>query len=514
MGSNFLEPRNSPITARDARMIRMSSISNYKILNKELFTSCASGNYDDVQTLLQNGAKPMPRRAKQNEFPLYITCRNGFFNILELLLHCLNDNGELLSSLKFVDNYGNSLFHITMKCITKRKEKASILNYTDHKKCMINILKYINLEKYTGIKFIKEKEHSLLLDACEEGLNDFVDRLLKDGADPTIYCKPREKKFAIHIACSKGYFDILELLIDRLKDLNDLEKGLQQKDTFGNTVIHAIVKGLEKEMKSARKSKTGNNGVQITNYIRCMSFLLPEYKDFVNIDAVNNVGNTALHTAVMLQRFHNQPLLVKILCDHGANWNIKNKEGKYAYIEQYSITPKEDEKIEIKGMRITSGCLKRANELYDACESCNLNKVKFFVENADCTIFLTEKEENTALSMAFSKGCFKIVDILVRKMKNNIDLNQVIPIIKKLSNNIKNQKELRSEDEEPNEIDYNKCLDILVEHYHLFTDVLYTACEVGDFNIVKKLIRKGAYPTLPLEQNREFCPILVAFKKG
>merc|ERR1712179_73089 len=115
---------------------------------------------------------------------------------------------------KFVDKYGNSLFHNIMKNISKNKGKY-VLVLVDYQKCMVKILRCINHKKYDAVKFISEKEHSLLVGACEEGLDEFVDRLLKDGADPTKYCKTREKKLAIHIAGSKGYIEIFQSLINK-----------------------------------------------------------------------------------------------------------------------------------------------------------------------------------------------------------------------------------------------------------------------------------------------------------
>ncbi|CAL4069662.1 unnamed protein product, partial [Meganyctiphanes norvegica] len=494
---------------------KMSNISYDTIHTIELYNSCASGNCEDVQKLLLIGASPMPSNTAEKEFPLYITCMNGFYKVLDLLLDRLKNNGELLAGLKVVDKYGNSLFHTIMKCISKRKTTVETFNSVDHKKCMVSILKCINHEKYDKFIFIKENEHNLLLDACDEGQTEFVDRLLKDGADPTKYCKFIEKKFAIHIAGSKGYIEIFRKLINKLKDLSKLQYGIQQKDNFGNSVLHTIVKGLEKTLKSSRKKFHENrfhDEEEINKFVECMRVLLPKYKDYVDIDAVNNGGNTALHTAVLLQKFHAESILVEILCDNGAKCDIKNKEGKYAVIGQYSNN--KDDYSKGIGTNIKTDALKREEDLYNACELCSIDKVKCYIEDADGTIFLTGKIYNTAIQMAFSKGCFQIVDILIQNMKKKLDVQEVIAIIKKLSNNIKKQNESRTENEEPKNFDYNKCIDIIVEHNHLFTDILYAACNAGDVNIVNKLICKGVYPTVPCDKSRKYCPIIAAFKNG
>ncbi|CAL4124292.1 unnamed protein product, partial [Meganyctiphanes norvegica] len=508
---------------RDATLIQMSNLSKDNTFNMELYNSCASGNYEDVKKLLQKGAKPLTRIASENESPLYITCRNGFHGILELLFENLEANNGLISGLKFADRYGNSLFHIIMKSISKSKAKAELLDFVYYKKCMEIILKYVNHEKYDEFKFIKEKEHCLLVDACEEGLHEFVDRLLNDGADPTKYCNRTEYRFPLHIAGSNGYILIFKSIVDRLKKINKLQLGLQQKDKFGNTVLHTISKGLEKTMKSARKQLASKNEDEIRKYseniqafVECMSVLLPEYLDYVDVDAVNDVGNTALHTAVLLQKFHYEFRMVDLLCENGANNDIKNKVGKYAVIEKFSLIPKRrDSRLKIKSMVIKTDNQKRAEDLYDACESGNLDYVNYYVEIADCTMFLIEKQETTAIRAAFSQGYFRIVEVLIRNIKKKLDLHQVIAIIKKLSSNIKKQHESSTVSVlwHP-EIDYDKCLDILVEHNHLFSDVLYAACKKGDANIVSKLLSKGVDPTLRHEQNEEFCPIFVSFKNG
>ncbi|CAL4071617.1 unnamed protein product [Meganyctiphanes norvegica] len=512
------------IRSRHDTSIPMSSNlqNENRTLNMELYKACTSGNYEDVRKLLQKGAKSMPKNATVNTSPVYITCRNGFHNILDLLLGNLEENDCLIPALEFVDKYGNSLFHIIMKSISKTKAKLDKSESVDYKKCLVNFLKYINCEKYDGCIFIKEKEHNLLLDACEEGINELVVRLLKDGADPAKYFKARERNFSTHIAGSNGYIEIFKRLVCKLEELNKLQNGLQLKDKSGHSVLHAIVKGLEKKCKSARKNKEEKNDDEIANFVECMRVLLPKYKDYVDIDGVDNAGNTALHTAALLQRFHSESRPIEILWVHEASSDIKNKKGHYAIIDNHSlISTYEETKSIVKGLRIKTDSLKRgltdtsydlhrAEDLYNACESGSLDQVNVYVEIADCTMFFKDKAQKTAIRVAFSKGYFKIIDLLIKNMKKKkLDLNQVMAIIKKLSHNIKKKNEALDDD-----IDYNKCLDILVDHNDLFTDVLYAACEKGDSNIVSKLLNKGVDPTLSAEQNKESCPILVSFKNG
>ncbi|CAL4118992.1 unnamed protein product, partial [Meganyctiphanes norvegica] len=481
----------------------MSSIQRDKTLNKmnmELYKACASGSYDDVQNLLQKGAKPMPRSATENNCPLYITCRSGLYSILELLLDNLESNDGLVSALQFVDKYGNSLFHILIKSIYKNKAKVDRFGI-DYDKCMGTVLKYTKHEKYNEFTFFKEKEHNLLVDACQKGLNECVRRLLKENVDPTKYYKPGDNKFAIHIAGSRGYIEIFESLINKLKDLNKLEYGLQQKDKFGNSVLHAISKGLEKTMQSSRKQNKSHED-KINNYVKCLCVLLPEYKDYVDIDAVNNEGNTALHIAAVLQKCYNESRFVEFLCEHGASNDIKNKKGRYAG----------SHKIGFEGITDES---KSAEGLYNACENGDLDQVKYYIEITEPTTVLRGKEGKSAICVAFSKGYYKIVDLLIKKMKKKIDLQQAIAIIKRFSQDNRKQITPSTEfDMVNNDVDYDKCLDILVENNQHCPNVLYAACKKGNVDIVSKLLSKGIDPTLPHDQNRKLSPIMVAFKNG
>ena len=156
-------------------------------------------------------------------------------------------------------------------------------------------------------------EYTLLQYACDNGLTDFVEELLKNGAktsrvDQTSLMSP------ILYAARNGYHKILEMLLITLKEQKELDKGvLRHKDLRKETVLHKVVK---------REYAVKNEGV---DYYRCLELLL-EKKRCLDLDAQDEFGNTALHYAVLCD----DQSFVRILLLNGAHLGIRNQFGTLA----------------------------------------------------------------------------------------------------------------------------------------------------------------------------------------
>ncbi|CAL4102944.1 unnamed protein product, partial [Meganyctiphanes norvegica] len=188
--------------------------------------------------------------------------------------------------------------------------------YSELKTCMnlldINkfntILTEINdLEKLSIIDSEEDQNMTLLQYACDNGLTDFVEKLLTNNANPI---KVDKTNFYTPIlyASEKGYHKTL----DAINKMGKLHQGLKQTDKRQETSIHKVVKQINK--------KEG------TDYKKCLEILL-QYNDqdktYLDIDATDKYGNTPLHHAAL----HENQNCAKLLLLNGAHLGIKNDLG-------------------------------------------------------------------------------------------------------------------------------------------------------------------------------------------
>lgn len=156
-------------------------------------------------------------------------------------------------------------------------------------------------------------EYTLLQYACDNGLTDFVEELLKNGANPSRVDQTSRMSPVLY-AARNGYHKILEMLLRALKEQKELDKGvLRNKDLRKETALHKVVK---------REYAVKNEGV---DYYRCLELLL-EKKRYLDLDAQDEFGNTALHYAVLCD----DQSFVRILLLNGAHLGIRNQFGTLA----------------------------------------------------------------------------------------------------------------------------------------------------------------------------------------
>ncbi|CAL4104437.1 unnamed protein product, partial [Meganyctiphanes norvegica] len=156
---------------------------------------------------------------------------------------------------------------------------------------------------------------TLLHYACDNGLTDFVKKLLEQNAD---ILKPdkTDSKSPIIYACENGFHKIVNLLIDSMKDENKLENGLRQVDIRKESALHKIVKQKHISEES--------------DYKRCLETIMNAISEFDNpsqyIDIKDKFGNTPLHHAAR----QDDQSFVRSLLLNGAHLGIKNDFGSLA----------------------------------------------------------------------------------------------------------------------------------------------------------------------------------------
>ncbi|CAL4078765.1 unnamed protein product, partial [Meganyctiphanes norvegica] len=160
-----------------------------------------------------------------------------------------------------------------------------------------------NNEKLEIIDSEEDQGMTLLQFACTTGQSEFVEEILKQGADPLKVDKTNQYTPILY-AAKNGYCQVVDILLKTNKFLN----VLKQCDDNGETVIHKVVKQA--------------NTMQGTNYKRCLELFL-EYKSFLDLDATDENGNTPLHHAAL----HEDQSFARLLLLSGAHLAIKNELG-------------------------------------------------------------------------------------------------------------------------------------------------------------------------------------------
>ncbi|CAL4123064.1 unnamed protein product, partial [Meganyctiphanes norvegica] len=350
-----------------------------------LYDSCEKGLIEHVDLMLFNcehNVDPTMECERPEKYPLLIAGRKGYHKIVESLLKKLTSLEKLNVGLEQTNIWGNTIFHIITKSLTKssKEEKANQSDYDNYFKCMDVLMDH---KKDFKNSLIIEEDYLLILEASEENLYNFVEVLLQQGANPLNNIRNRDKRNPLQLACSNGYHKIVKMLIDHFeqKETNGkemLKEFLNHKDEWLNTALHIILSGRDREIKenneniicdpeNKKRFKESNLETE-DNYFTCMELVLSKI-ELIDIDAVNMAGNTALHKATKLfngQRF------VKLLIDNGARTDIKNKRGVTAELFHSNQTPEDgmkdnfDKILDAPGQTLNSVDIEERNNLQKA----------------------------------------------------------------------------------------------------------------------------------------------------
>ncbi|CAL4124851.1 unnamed protein product [Meganyctiphanes norvegica] len=474
-----------------------------------LYDACEEGLAQYVEELLRIGADPTDYcDGKEEKYAILVTARKGYVNVLDLLMQNMLENGKLYEGLMQRNNWGNSVFHNIIKSI---KDKNNPI--VDHRNCLEIILKF---REYFSDRLIRKEDYNLICDACEEGLVDFIQELLENNddtnhgnenmnnisIDPTEYYRKKDHKYPHHLAGYKGNYTILELVLKKIKSINKLEMAIQQKDKWGNTVLHNIAIGLEKAKKKSVKGKSHFSIDMKNSFIKCVEIVMHYCRQYIDINAVNNKGNTVFDIASHINE-DEEHTYANILIKNGASPKIKNKDT--------FLVPRN---------RASSKDV--LNDTYDYSE---LNSKK--------------KSSENLLLEAFENGYYNIVHPLVENLvwtKKHLSSEQIKSIINDILRgyvSVQEETNSRHEYSRPNildyqskeglegKIDYGKCMDILLKNNDHFNTVsiieknglLYEVCDKGQFVFVEKFLTYGCDPSR-CEDVLEKTPIEAAFYNG
>ncbi|CAL4154434.1 unnamed protein product, partial [Meganyctiphanes norvegica] len=203
----------------------------------------------------------------------------------------------------------------------RQEKKIETKLKQNHKKCLEILLRTnLNFQNYDI-----SSDKKLFYKICSNGLTKLADCLINYKTDPCMEFEVDEMEFEVDekspilIASKSGYHELVELLLSKMKEQGEekLISGLQVTNKWNNLAIHNVVRSAGKINKNEKMQEEKEPEI---NYYKCLECLL-KYKDYYNINAQDNKGNTALHYATQLRG--NQQF-VKLLLMNGSQMTIKN----------------------------------------------------------------------------------------------------------------------------------------------------------------------------------------------
>ncbi|KAF0716111.1 Aste57867_3019 [Aphanomyces stellatus] len=229
-------------------------------------------NEQDVLALLENGASVLAMNF-QGRTPLHTAAMHHNIDVIAMLI-------DWDSDLSAQDLDGNTPLHLA----------------TDpHVARML-------LEAGTNPNIVNEAGKTPLLEATERGDLHIVRALLSYHCD-AMYCEPKHRQSALHLAVRKGHYTIINELC-KTRQIADL---IELQDRNGNNVLHFAV------------SKDRKNGP------RLVQFLL-QYGASRVVDTPNLRQQTPLVVHVMTTR-QTDPIVSEILLEAGANPQVALNDG-------------------------------------------------------------------------------------------------------------------------------------------------------------------------------------------
>lgn len=230
-----------------------------------------------------------------------------------------------------------------------------------------------------------------------------------------------EGRSALHCAVDYNHSRTAWLLINAGADINVADKE-------GNTPLHLAVSRYKKSQdnslvwllleRGAKKTAKNNLGLApshiaaVSGYTSVLWLLLEKGED---VNAVDEKGNTMLHSAISGHHKQEANSLVPFLLERGAKKNAKNKLG---------LTPSHMAAIAgngsvlrlllERGADLTLVDNNERTPLHCAITEGQCDVIPLLLERAKILVFAQDDQDQTALHIAASEGNLGIVELLLR----------------------------------------------------------------------------------------------------
>ncbi len=353
-------------------------------------------------------------------------CAEGRFVIASQLLDVganpfipNNDNGTTLHEACHHENY---------KLVEKLLSKASEL--TDR----AQFLKFLDTRH-------RPSGNTALLDCAERNNLSFLSLLLDNGADPLV--SNNEGETALHRACRRDGFDLVEILVNKAQEKTDHEgfrKFIDQQPSSHKTALigcaeHDQLKGLKLLLgKGADYTLHGHSGntpllwasgkghydVVVALLEHAKQEAYSPFKDFINHK--NRDGVNALFEAAGKGYLP----IVSLLLDEGIDWSVVKKPGAITALHAASWGSRTEvvskllaRAYETASQTTFEGFLNQCNDqgntaLLDAAKTAQIEIARLLVEKYDAEYLTTDKNQSSALNMACFEGHTEVVAFLLQ----------------------------------------------------------------------------------------------------
>ena len=355
------------------------------------------------------------------------------------------------------DEYGDTPLH-----------EAAVKNHPDIVTMLLE-----RTENKTNLIDIQNKEGQTALHAaCVKGSHEVVEILLNSGADPTILDREGDSVLYYGVR-SKSIKIVNTLLIDHIKHKRDVRR----KFKTCKTVLHYASKyGLEDVVRELLK-----NGM--------------------DVDAVDDDGNTALYYAVK----NNHPKVAQLCMDNltqiGKTSDQRNKEGvtvvhQACYHGMLEILKKNMGNYSQFDVEDKSG----DTVLHWAVYGEQPEVVELLLKNRDILkidVDMANKRGQTALHIASKKGNRLIVELLIEHgAKHPIeDANSLTALDISLEHLDEDEEKRREQHSEVVTILLDKMTTIprnIDKQYKEGKTALHYACRLGLESLVERILERGA----------------------
>ncbi|XP_063405868.1 ankyrin-2-like [Mytilus trossulus] len=517
-----------------------------------LYEACTRGDIKTIQSFIESDAN-VNMANTDGETPLVAACQQGNGQLIDMLL---NEGAGIFQALIIaVQNNYHSVFKLLVcKEVARGYKKDNVLGWKSlmtlaGKRGSIFAVNYL-IEKDVDVNQIDDNEHAPICIACNNGYDEIVELLLKNGTTSNYHCI-KDGKTPLYFACKLGFDKIAETLL-----VNGA--NFKQKEEDGKTLLHIAKNSkvfkllLDKGLDYCIPDKDGRYPLfeSMNKGFDDISEFLVEMKSLIAISADDNKtalisvfdkGNTKLLTLLVSKGYTNAlPNFNKTMLYYanrlGVFEKVKNllqDNASYKNIYEYGYTPmiiadiagddnlshflqskeckhfhrQNTSNFHLKGEVVYVANIGEDEKVFSITQekyrylfrACMTGKIEETMLNSINTIkFFKSKEptgsiwfEQTPLCLASRRGHTEVVKLLL-KYGAKVDLTF-------------EDRKLENVDDSSRIIRYGytplfaalqrkyyKIVEMLLESGASLNKALYDACREGYFDTAKFLLDKGA----------------------
>lgn len=282
--------------------VNAAMTSSLKNGHTALHIAAEKGDHRIVELLIKNKAS-VDVKTKEGITPLFLATMFDHENVIKILLEnganvdSSNANGATIlqmaiecGNLKLVELILNYRPDVTRPSYKNTIQRTIFGSKKANKQILDKLLQY-------GFKY--DINYELFFTAIDKGYTNVVEECLKEHAKEFLNTPSNKKSPALHLACQKDQYDIIELLVKCGANVNEL-------DEYGKTplfyaTLQNNIKAVELLIEN-KASPTACSGLLI-NAVKSESKNLIELflKLGLNVNECDNMGRTPLHYSALNQ---------------------------------------------------------------------------------------------------------------------------------------------------------------------------------------------------------------------